>query len=54
MTDKSEKLAKGAERQIAVMFGISIVGAIVAIWGFFAFPIEDLSDTRNNAFWMGI
>ena len=38
MTDKSEKAAKGAEQQIAVMFGVSIVGAIIAIWGFISNP----------------
>jgi len=56
MTDKSEKHAKTAERQISAMFLISIVGAIIAVWGFVAFPIVggDLSATRNNAFWMGI
>jgi ubiquinol-cytochrome c reductase iron-sulfur subunit len=38
------------------MFVISIIGAIIAVWGFFAFPIVDgdLSATRNNTFWMGI
>ena len=56
MTDKSEKHARTAERQIAVMFGVSVVGAIIAIWGFFAFPIVDgdLSATRNNSLWMGL
>ena len=56
MTDKSEKHAKAAERQISFMFLVSIVGAIIAVWGFVAFPIVDgdLSATRNNAFWMGI
>ena len=56
MTDKSEKHAKTAERQISFMFLVSIVGAIIAVWGFVAFPIVggDLSATRNNAFWMGI
>jgi len=38
------------------MFGVSVVGAIIAIWGFFAFPIVDgdLSATRNNSLWMGL
>jgi len=56
MTDKSEKHARTAERQIAAMFGISVIGAIIAIWGFFAFPIVDgdLSATRNNSLWMGL
>ena len=38
------------------MFLVSIVGAIIAVWGFVAFPIVggDLSATHNNAFWMGI
>jgi len=56
MTDKSEKHARTAEKQIAVMFGVSVVGAIIAIWGFFAFPIVDgdLAATRNNSLWMGL
>ena len=56
LTDISAKAAKAAERQVAVLFGISIVGAIIAIWGFFAFPIidGDLSATRNGALWMGV
>ena len=56
MTDKSERHARNAERQVAALFGLSIIGAIIAVWGFFAFPIidGDLSATRNNAFWMGI
>ena len=56
MTDKSEKHARTAEKQIAVMFGVSVVGAIIAVWGFFAFPIVDgdLSATRNNSLWMGL
>ena len=56
MTDKSEKHARTAEKQIAVMFGVSVVGSIIAIWGFFAFPIVDgdLSATRNNSLWMGL
>lgn len=56
MTDKSEKHAKTAEKQISVMFFVSVIGAIIAIWGFFAFPIVngDLSATRNNALWMGV
>jgi ubiquinol-cytochrome c reductase iron-sulfur subunit len=56
MTDKSEKHAKTAEKQVSAMFFVSVIGAIIAIWGFFAFPIVDgdLSATRNNALWMGI
>lgn len=56
MTNKSEKHAKTAEKQIAAMFGVSVIGAIIAVWGFFAFPIidGDLSATRNNALWMGL
>ena len=43
MTDKSEKHARTAEKQIAAMFGVSVIGAIIAIWGFFAFPIVDVA-----------
>ena len=56
MTDKSEKHARTAERQVAALFGLSVVGAIIAIWGYFAFPIVsgDLAATRNNTLWMGV
>ena len=55
LTDISAKAAKAAERQVSVLFGISVVGAVIAIWGYFAFPIQgDLADTRNNALWMGV
>ncbi|MEY3586712.1 Rieske (2Fe-2S) protein [Aquiluna borgnonia] len=56
LTDKSAKAAKNAELQVSVMFVVSAIGALIAIWGFFAFPIidGDLSATRNNALWMGV
>lgn len=56
MTDKDEGAAKTAERVISSLFLVSIVGAIIAVWGFFAFPIVagDLSATRNGALWMGV
>lgn len=56
LTDKSEAHAVKAERQVSVMFLLSAVGAIVAIWAYVAFPIidEDLGATRNNALWVGL
>jgi ubiquinol-cytochrome c reductase iron-sulfur subunit len=56
MTDKDEKAAKTAERVVSSLFLLSIVGAIIAVWAFFAFPIVDgdLSATRNNSLWMGL
>jgi ubiquinol-cytochrome c reductase iron-sulfur subunit len=56
MTDKSEQHARTAEKQVALLFGVSFIGAIIAIWGYFAFPIVagDLSATRNNTLWMGV
>ena len=52
MTNKSEKHAKTAEKQIAAMFGVSVIGAIIAVWGFFAFDIQSFShgpqDLRNE------
>lgn len=56
MTDKDEASAKTAERVIASLFLLSIAGAILAVWGFFAFPITDgdLAATRNGALWMGL
>jgi ubiquinol-cytochrome c reductase iron-sulfur subunit len=56
MTDKSEKHARNAERAVAGMFALSVVGSIIAVWAYFAFPIvnEDLGATRNSALFMGI
>lgn len=56
MTDKDPKAAARAEKQVAAMFVISIIGAIVAVWGYVAFPIvgDDLTNTRNNALWVGV
>jgi len=56
MTDKDPKAAARAEKQVAAMFVVSIIGAIIAVWGYVAFPIigDDLSNTRNNALWVGV
>ena len=44
MTDKSPKHAKNAERQVAALFVLSVVGSFFALWAYVAFPItEDLS-----------
>ena len=55
MTDKSEKHAKRANRQVATLFLLSIVGSVFAIVAYFAFPInEDLGTVRNNTFFLGL
>jgi ubiquinol-cytochrome c reductase iron-sulfur subunit len=56
MTDKSEKHARAAERQVSGLFLLSLVGSVIAIWAYFAFPIvnEDLTATRNSTLWIGV
>jgi len=56
LTDTDPKAAARAEKQVAALFGISIIGAIIAVWGYVAFPItgEDLVNTRYNALWVGV
>lgn len=55
MTDKDPRKAKAAEQQVSVMFALSLVGSVLSIWAYFAFPIiDDLGATRNNALWMGL
>jgi len=55
MTDKDPKKAKAAEQQVSAMFALSLVGSVLSIWAYFAFPIvDDLGATRNNALWMGL
>jgi len=39
MTDKSPKHAKNAERQVAVLFLLSVLGSFFALWAYVAFPI---------------
>jgi ubiquinol-cytochrome c reductase iron-sulfur subunit len=55
MTDKSPKHARNAELQVAALFGVSVVGSVLAIWAYFAFPITDqLSTVRANNLWLGL
>ena len=55
MTDKSIKHEKAANRQVATMFLLSVVGSIAAIVAYFAFPItEDLGTVRNNTLFLGL
>ncbi len=56
MTDKSEKHAKNAERQVTAMFLTSIVGSAFALWAYFAFPLSptDLGTVRSNTLFLGL
>ena len=38
--DSDPDAAKRAERQVAVLFGVSILGTIAALWAYFALPID--------------
>ena len=40
LSDLSDKGAKHAERQVVIIFAISILATIAGIWGYFAFPMD--------------
>lgn len=40
LADKDPKAAKRAERQVAALFGVSIIGTIMAIWAYFGLKGE--------------
>ena len=55
MTDKSDRHAKTAARQVSFLFFLSIIGSIFAIVAYFAFPInENLGTVRNNTLFLGL
>jgi ubiquinol-cytochrome c reductase iron-sulfur subunit len=47
MTDKSPKHAKNAERQVAFLFLLSVVGSFFALWAYVSFP--DYRRSLNGA-----
>lgn len=46
LADKDPKAAKRAERQVAAMFGISILGTIIALWAYFGLD-QSATDTAS-------
>jgi ubiquinol-cytochrome c reductase iron-sulfur subunit len=55
MTDKSVKHEKAAERQVAALFVISILGSIFAIFAYFFWPIEgNIAAVRTNTMFLGL
>ncbi len=56
ITDMDEKFEKQAERRIAMFFGLSIVGSIIAAVSYNAFPITpgDVLSTRLNNLFTGL
>lgn len=58
LADKDPKAAKRAERQVAALFGISILGTIIAIWAYFGLNemSEDTASVMqvNTAIGIGI
>ncbi|MBN8881829.1 menaquinol-cytochrome c reductase iron-sulfur subunit precursor [Salana multivorans] len=40
LSDTSPEGSKRAERQVAIIFGISILATIAGVWGYFAFPMD--------------
>jgi ubiquinol-cytochrome c reductase iron-sulfur subunit len=55
MTDKSPKHERRANRQVATLFILSILGSAFAIYAYFAFTLtDDLGTVRNNTFFLGL
>lgn len=55
MTDKSPKHEKNAARQVSMFFLLSMFGSALALWAYFAFPInEDLNTVRQNTLFLGL
>jgi len=55
VTDKIPAKAKNAERQVAALFLISVLGSFFALWAYVAFPItEDLATVRANNLFLGV
>jgi ubiquinol-cytochrome c reductase iron-sulfur subunit len=54
-TDTDEKAAKRAERQVSLLFLLSVVGTIIFVVGYFALPLEDgnLARLRDQNFVLG-
>lgn len=55
--DVDDKADKRAERQTAAMFGLSIIGTVLAIWAYFALDMGDGSDIsaiRNKNMLIGL
>ncbi|WP_430869061.1 cytochrome bc1 complex Rieske iron-sulfur subunit [Demequina aurantiaca] len=46
LADKDPKAAKRAERQVAALFGVSILGTIIAIWAYFG--LNEISDDTES------
>lgn len=42
LADKSPKADKRAERQVAALFGVSIIGTVIALWAYFG--LRDMGD----------
>ena len=56
MTDKSKKHEKNAARQVAALFGLSILGSIFAIWAYVGIDIDPahLGTIKNNSMLLGL
>lgn len=54
LSDKDPKQAKKVERQVALIFTVSILATIVGIWGYFAFPMNaTLGNVRASTLSIG-
>jgi ubiquinol-cytochrome c reductase iron-sulfur subunit len=56
VTDLDPKVEKQQERRISALFAISIVGSVLAVAAYIAFPIVpgDMASVRNNTLFLGL
>jgi ubiquinol-cytochrome c reductase iron-sulfur subunit len=53
--DSDPDAAKRAERQVAVLFGISVLGTIAALWAYFALPLDGtIASVRTSNMVLGV
>ncbi|WP_108717553.1 MULTISPECIES: cytochrome bc1 complex Rieske iron-sulfur subunit [Miniimonas] len=55
LSDASPAGAKKVERQVALIFGLSMLASIVGVWGYFAFPMDaTLGNVRYSTLSIGL
>lgn len=54
--DVDPKAAKRAEIQVAAMFGLSVIGTVIAIWAYLVADVggDDIGGVQNTTFFIGI
>ncbi|MGV8877226.1 MAG: Rieske 2Fe-2S domain-containing protein [Rhodoglobus sp.] len=56
VTDLDPKVDKQQERRISALFGVSIIGSLLAVTAYIVFPIVpgDMDSVRNNTLFLGL